>query len=88
MVQYLVLAHAAAHPGLVDYPDNIRILDVLAQTGLLPEAEAGALADTYRLFRDRIHALTLQGRPAAVPAEEYTVEREQVRALWQRLMGA
>ncbi|SEP90698.1 glutamate-ammonia-ligase adenylyltransferase [Ectothiorhodospira magna] len=86
MVQYLVLAHASRHPQLTTWPDNIRILESLIETGLMPRDDALFLMDTYRCFRDRIHELTLQELPARVPASDWTQEREQVRAFWQRLM--
>ncbi len=86
MVQYCVLAHACDHPPLLDYPDNIRILERLVECGLLPEADARFLTDTYRAFRDRIHRLTLQESPAVVDAAEFAQEREGVRDLWRRVM--
>jgi [glutamine synthetase] adenylyltransferase / [glutamine synthetase]-adenylyl-L-tyrosine phosphorylase len=86
MVQYWVLAHACDHPPLLDYPDNIRILERLVDTGLLPEEEARFLTDTYRAFRDRIHRLTLQESPAVVDSAEFAEEREAVRAMWRRVM--
>lgn len=44
-LQYAVLAHAAAHPALADARDSLDILQALAQTGLLPQADADALAE-------------------------------------------
>ncbi|MCG5501650.1 bifunctional [glutamate--ammonia ligase]-adenylyl-L-tyrosine phosphorylase/[glutamate--ammonia-ligase] adenylyltransferase [Ectothiorhodospira lacustris] len=86
MVQYLVLAHAGRHPQLTTWPDNIRILESLIETGLMSRDDALFLMDTYRSFRDRIHELTLQELPARVPASDWAREREQVRAFWRRLM--
>lgn len=86
MVQYLVLGHADEHPRLVEFSDNIRILEGLADCGLLAGDDADFLADAYRAFRDRIHALTLQGQSSTVPAEEYAAERRRVCELWRRLM--
>ncbi|WP_422126655.1 bifunctional [glutamate--ammonia ligase]-adenylyl-L-tyrosine phosphorylase/[glutamate--ammonia-ligase] adenylyltransferase [Thioalkalivibrio sulfidiphilus] len=86
MVQYWVLAHACDHPPLLDYPDNIRILERLVDTGMLPEQDAHFLTDTYRAFRNRIHRLTLQEAPAVVDTEEFAPQREAVRALWRRVM--
>jgi [glutamine synthetase] adenylyltransferase / [glutamine synthetase]-adenylyl-L-tyrosine phosphorylase len=86
MVQYWVLAHACDHPPLLDYPDNIRILERLVATGVLADPDARFLTDTYRAFRDRIHRLTLQESPAVVDAAEFAEEREGVRAMWRRVM--
>ncbi|ACL71561.1 (Glutamate--ammonia-ligase) adenylyltransferase [Thioalkalivibrio sulfidiphilus HL-EbGr7] len=86
MVQYWVLAYACDHPPLLDYPDNIRILERLVVTGVLPEEDARFLTDTYREFRNRIHRLTLQESDAVVDAAEFAEQRETVRALWRRVM--
>ncbi|MGH8453455.1 MAG: bifunctional [glutamate--ammonia ligase]-adenylyl-L-tyrosine phosphorylase/[glutamate--ammonia-ligase] adenylyltransferase, partial [Nevskiales bacterium] len=58
MVQYAVLRDAAAQPELVRYSDNIRQLDGLERTGTLVQADAVLLADAYRAYRKRVHALT------------------------------
>ncbi|MDD3517656.1 MAG: bifunctional [glutamate--ammonia ligase]-adenylyl-L-tyrosine phosphorylase/[glutamate--ammonia-ligase] adenylyltransferase [Chromatiales bacterium] len=86
MVQYAVLAHAAEHPRLAVYSDNIRILEGLVACGLMSEDDARFLTDTYRSFRDRIHGLALQEQDAVVAADEFAREREVVQALWTRLM--
>ncbi len=86
MVQYAVLAWSCDQPGLLDYTDNIRILERLAESGLLAEEESRAMCDAYRAYRARYHHLTLQGRKAVVPAAEFGDRREAVRALWRRLM--
>jgi len=59
MVQYLVLAHAHDYQPLVVWTDNIRILEALAETGVIEAKTAARLADIYRHFRDAIHRLTL-----------------------------
>ncbi|SFM59555.1 glutamate-ammonia-ligase adenylyltransferase [Ectothiorhodospira mobilis] len=86
MVQYLVLAHADRQPGLTTYPDNVRILETLMETGLIPREDALFLMDTYRAFRDRIHELTLQDQPARVGADDWRQERDRVRQIWKTLM--
>ncbi|MFN2309533.1 MAG: bifunctional [glutamate--ammonia ligase]-adenylyl-L-tyrosine phosphorylase/[glutamate--ammonia-ligase] adenylyltransferase [Gammaproteobacteria bacterium] len=86
MVQYLVLRYAHGHPTLLDWSDNIRLLDTLGAEGLLAPDEAAVLADAYRAFRQRVHALTLQEQPAVVAAGEFAELRARVRTLWQRVM--
>jgi [glutamine synthetase] adenylyltransferase / [glutamine synthetase]-adenylyl-L-tyrosine phosphorylase len=87
MVQYWVLAHANEHPELLDWPDNIRNLEGLVATGIMPAAKADFLADSYREFRRRVHHLTLEGRPARIPAAEAEPLRTQVRKLWKETLG-
>ena len=86
MVQYGVLAWAADHPELLDFTDNIRILEGFAAAGLMPRADTDVLSEAYQTFRNRIHRLKLQARPAVVAAEEYAELRGQVRRLWARWM--
>jgi glutamate-ammonia-ligase adenylyltransferase len=80
----LVWAHA--HPALLQWSDNIRLLETLASCGLISEAQSSLLCDAYRGFRARAHRLTLQLQPAVVAQEEFGEPRAAVRALWQRLM--
>jgi glutamate-ammonia-ligase adenylyltransferase len=86
MVQYSVLAHAHAHPGLIEYTDNIRNLEALAAAGILDTTDAEFLANAYRTFRDTLHALSLQGESSDVSSDEFIAEREGVQDLWQTLM--
>ncbi len=88
MVQYAVLAWSCDQPGLLDYTDNIRILERLAECGLLAEEESRTLCDAYRAYRARYHHLTLQGLKAVAPAADFAEQREAVQALWGRLMEA
>ncbi len=88
MVQYEVLAHAHAHPALCEYTDNIRILDGLARCALIPADDAQALKDIYRLYRDRVHALSLQGAPPVVDAVALREQRDRVRRLWREWIDA
>lgn len=86
MVQYHVLAWARDYPQLLLYTDNIRLLQVMAQTALMPAEDARLLADAYRAYRAAVHRLTLQEQPARVAAEEFGEYREQVTRLWRAVM--
>ncbi|HYW03251.1 MAG TPA: bifunctional [glutamate--ammonia ligase]-adenylyl-L-tyrosine phosphorylase/[glutamate--ammonia-ligase] adenylyltransferase [Gammaproteobacteria bacterium] len=88
VVQYAVLLHAAACPAVLDFTDNIRILERFAEHALLPEADCRLLADAYRTYRKRIHELSLQEAPALVADDEFRDYREAVSGLWQRVIGA
>ncbi|HEY1991669.1 MAG TPA: bifunctional [glutamate--ammonia ligase]-adenylyl-L-tyrosine phosphorylase/[glutamate--ammonia-ligase] adenylyltransferase, partial [Gammaproteobacteria bacterium] len=87
MVQYWVLAHAHAHPELLEWTDNIRNLDGLMASGVLAKQTGEFLADTYRDFRRRVHRQTLEGRPAHIPAAEAEPARAQVQALWAKTLA-
>ena len=86
LVQFAVLAHAARAPALIEFTDNIRQLRALADHDVLDRERAARLADIYRSYRARVHALTLQELPAVVAAGEYRAEREFVTTLWRQWM--
>ncbi len=86
VVQYGALAWAHDHPELIRYTDNIRLLEGLAQAGLLPEPDVKLLADAYRAYRKRRHRLTLEERPGRVRDEEFAELREGVRRVWARVI--
>ncbi len=85
MVQYCALRWAEAHPALVRYSDNIRILEALRNSGAGLAQDADALADLYRRYRKRVHQLDLQRRPARVADAEFAAQRDFVRDCWRRL---
>ncbi|MEJ2139383.1 MAG: bifunctional [glutamate--ammonia ligase]-adenylyl-L-tyrosine phosphorylase/[glutamate--ammonia-ligase] adenylyltransferase [Gammaproteobacteria bacterium] len=87
LVQFLVLLNAPAHPALLEYSDNIRQLDALRDAEILTAEEAEAMADAYRSYRIRMHALSLAGENRLVSAEDFKEERLLVSTLWARHLG-
>jgi glutamate-ammonia-ligase adenylyltransferase len=88
MVQYLVLAHAHQHPALTENIGNIALLAQLANLGVIEKAQAEAVANAYREFRKKQHALRLQGHSKAqVAMTEVTRMVEPVKSLWTQLMA-
>jgi len=88
IVQYLVLAHAHAHPALAVWSDNVRILDVAGELGLLDGDTAAALRAAYLALRAEWHrsVLDLPDRHRAervLEAHRATVER-----VWRALLEA
>ena len=88
VVQYGVLAWAPAHPVLLGPTDNLRLLEAFASEGLMPQADAQALADAYRAYRAEVHRLALQERSAVAAADAFAEEREAVQRIWRGLMEA
>ncbi len=86
MVQYGVLAWAHEHPRLVQYSDNIRLLESFAHCDLMVEGDSALLCDIYRAYRSRAHHLTLQERPVVVEEAEFVEERAAVLRLWRALL--
>lgn len=83
MVQYGVLAWAHEKPALLEYTDNIRLLESLGVAGLMDKADVEVLSDAYRTFRARLHKMALQEQPGLVEAEEYRELSTAVRRIWQ-----
>ncbi|MES2674312.1 MAG: bifunctional [glutamate--ammonia ligase]-adenylyl-L-tyrosine phosphorylase/[glutamate--ammonia-ligase] adenylyltransferase [Pseudomonadota bacterium] len=87
MVQYAALAWAYKAPGIIQYTDNIRILEALEEAGLLPAESVAQLIAAYKAYRSTGHRLALQQQEAVLTGENHFVtEREQVTRLWQTLI--
>jgi glutamate-ammonia-ligase adenylyltransferase len=82
LVQYLVLRFASKQAVLLRYPDNMRILDLLEATKIIPSAQADILRNAYCTFRDRLYALNLSQFPGIIAMEEYQELREKVIHIW------
>ncbi len=84
ITQYLVLRHAHLKPKLTRWSDNVRILELLAQNGIMEEEEALALTRAYTTLRDELHHRALQEQPGHVDLACFAAERDLVRASWQK----
>lgn len=84
--QYLVLAYGTDYPALYEYPDNIRILDAAAASGLMEHAQAADLQQAYQQLRGISHRQTLQpaDQSAVVDVSAAVLAVEQC---WQRVFG-
>ncbi len=85
MVQYAALAWSCQHPELLQYTDNMRILDGLQQAGLLAAADVLLLQEAYKAYRTAAHRQGLQKHPGSVSAEQFQLERRAVMRIWQEL---
>jgi glutamate-ammonia-ligase adenylyltransferase len=83
IVQFLVLAHAHEHPGLVRNAGNIALLQIAGDLQLIDAALARDVADAYRTFRSIQHRLRLNGaQRARVARSEVEREADLVTRLW------
>jgi glutamate-ammonia-ligase adenylyltransferase len=87
IVQYLVLAHAPDDPRLLQWSDNMRLLDLFAQTSILPADDAHALQEAYIEYRSLLHKRALDNADDHLAADAFLVQRERVSSVWQRLFA-
>jgi glutamate-ammonia-ligase adenylyltransferase len=85
IVQYLVLNHAWHCPPLLQFSDNMRLLDVAAAQNILPREAAEKLQQVYIEYRTRLHRLALQKVSYLLAAGDYGDERQAVIAIWDSL---
>jgi [glutamine synthetase] adenylyltransferase / [glutamine synthetase]-adenylyl-L-tyrosine phosphorylase len=86
-VQYLVLAHSAAHPELQPNLGNIALMQRAEAAGLLPVGVGDAAATAYRNLRHVQHVARLDEAPTQVSAAELQVERDAMLALWKAVFA-
>ena len=86
-VQYLVLAHSAAHPELQPNLGNIALMQRAEAAGLLPKGVGETAADAYRSLRHVQHVARLDEAPTQVAAADLQVERDAMLALWKAVFA-
>ncbi len=82
LVQYLVLHHACDHPDVVEWTDNIRLLQALSVDALITGEESSILQNTYVSMRRVMHRLTLQERSADVDEELFSEQAAAVAQIY------
>ncbi len=86
MVQYAVLRWACQYQVLCAYTDNLRLLDLIADLGLISRADSEALRAAYFAFRAEVHRCALQEIDGLVESTRFHEERQAVSAVWARVM--
>ncbi|RTL24986.1 MAG: bifunctional [glutamate--ammonia ligase]-adenylyl-L-tyrosine phosphorylase/[glutamate--ammonia-ligase] adenylyltransferase [Burkholderiales bacterium] len=89
-LQFLVLAHAAAHPELLDNLGNIALLQRCEAVGLLPAGVGIGAANAYRELRRVQHKARLDEQSTALDADAaaaLAAHRAAVQALWRSVFG-
>jgi glutamate-ammonia-ligase adenylyltransferase len=87
MVQYLVLAHASAHPELTANHGNLKLLQRAGELGLTDAGLAAQVCAIYRELRGIQHKMRLNNlQPCRIdPAR---IDVMPVRTLWEQLLTA
>lgn len=86
IVQFGVLANAAKDAGLTTYTDNVRLLEGLAGQGFISPIDAETLKTAYCTYRDVGHKQVLQGDKAVIDEIEVDGLKQQVEAIWHKVM--
>jgi glutamate-ammonia-ligase adenylyltransferase len=82
IVQYLVLRHACDHPDVLEWTDNIRLLQALSVDALISGEESSILQNAYVTMRKTIHRLTLQERSANVDENQFSEQAAKVAQIY------
>jgi glutamate-ammonia-ligase adenylyltransferase len=83
LVQYLTLLYAHRYPELTVWTDNVRLIQTLIGSAVLNEVTAHVLKHAYLIYRAAAHQLSLQEKPACVPAEKFERLQQRIRQIWQ-----
>ena len=86
LVQYCVLAYGSRYPQLLEYTDNIRILEAVEQVGLLPQEDTELLREAYKAYRSAGHRLSLQDQSSVIADSGMGDYRAAVSRIWGQLM--
>ena len=87
VVQYAVLRWACNHPELLTWTDNLRLLETIAQLGLMPAKQCQRLHDAYFTFRADIHRRALQQLEGLVDEGALEDHREAVVDIWNSVFA-
>ena len=83
LVQYLVLLHSHQYAGLLQWTDNVRLIQALIETGAMDEYTAHVLKHAYLIYRAAAHQLSLQEKPAKVPRQDFDHLQKRVAEIWR-----
>lgn len=86
VVQYVVLRWACEYPVLCTYTDNLRLLDLIADLGLISRVDCDVLRGAYFAYRAEVHRCALQEIDGLVESTRFHGERQAVAAAWARVM--
>ncbi|MEM8983071.1 MAG: hypothetical protein AAGC71_08600, partial [Pseudomonadota bacterium] len=82
IVQYLILRDAGSDPAVLEFTDNMRQLDLIAERGCIDPGAARELQAVYLDYRQTQHRLSLASSSSVLDGARYNDERRVVRDLW------
>nr|WP_229805087.1 bifunctional [glutamate--ammonia ligase]-adenylyl-L-tyrosine phosphorylase/[glutamate--ammonia-ligase] adenylyltransferase [Alteromonas halophila] len=87
LTQYWVLGHACKHPEISHFTDNLRLLNVICEAGIIHSEQARMLQDAYLQLRDQYHQLTLADHKFAKESTSLNALKERVLSVWNDVLG-
>jgi glutamate-ammonia-ligase adenylyltransferase len=86
LVQYLVLLKSHEFPALLQWTDNVRLIQTLITTGAIDEYTAHILKHAYLIYRAAAHQANLQEKPARAPEQKFIHLRHRVERIWNAFL--
>ena len=88
LTQYLCLRDAHGEARLIEYTDNWRQLEALAEAQRISAEQKDSLLHATRVYRGWLHRRALQQADGLADQADFAAERAAVAALWQQLVVA
>jgi glutamate-ammonia-ligase adenylyltransferase len=86
LVQYLVLLNAGKYSNILNWTDNVRLIQSLAEVEVIDELAAYRLRRAYLVYRAVIHRCNLQEKPASIDAKRFIDLRFWVQKIWNHFL--
>jgi glutamate-ammonia-ligase adenylyltransferase len=89
--QYWVLLHSHDYKNLIQYSDNLRILESVNEAGFLDKQEVIELQNAYLSIRNEIHRQQLNEGDHTekyTPSDKVTQAMDMIKAIYKRELGA
>ena len=86
LCQFAVLGWSHQFPEMLQWSDNIRVLESMAQCGLLDADVSEQLTENYKSMRSVIHKRALQKLNSRVEPDAFTSERGYVSSRWNEFV--
>ncbi len=87
LVQYLALKYAQAHPDIIFWTDNMRLLESLDEQGIITGCESERLQNAYITMRKAIHRLNLQEKSLVVSPDFFEQNKNHVMEIYGKYLG-
>jgi len=85
ITQYGVLQYANQYDGLLEWTDNVRLLEALAKHKCFGEVDVSPLAEVYRKLRSALHRMSLADDRYKVSLVDFSEQRLAVMFIWQQI---